>query len=156
MSHASYENAIKLKAIDLEYLARNDANFSQEISQAQDRLSGSALADKLEYDIGMRFVKYIQIYKTLDEACFQIVQPQKVAILQKLLTAVIGRLLELKDELVTVTGTDYHLFDQLLFDHKLTPYDIQIPPPRVHQKQPVLEKIRIQIENSTTVSKISL
>ena len=40
------------------------------------------------------------------------------------------RLLELKNEMVNLEFSEYHFFDDVLSDMKLTPADIEIPVPR--------------------------
>lgn len=42
----------------------------------------------------------------------------------------IYRLLELKNEMVNLEFSEYHFFDDVLSDMKLTPADIEIPVPR--------------------------
>ena len=41
-----------------------------------------------------------------------------------------SRLLELKNEMVNLEFSEYHFFDDVLSDMKLTPADIEIPVPR--------------------------
>ena len=52
--------------------------------------------------------------------------PQKRRTIRHLLDGVIGRVLELKNEMVTLELLEFHYFDDILSDMKLTP--VCIPP----------------------------
>ncbi|PAA67765.1 hypothetical protein BOX15_Mlig006146g1 [Macrostomum lignano] len=76
------------------------------------------------------YIKYIQILRKL-EACYdQIVHPQKRLVLRNVLDGVLGRLLELKQEMVDLECLEYHFFDDILSDLKLTPNDVEMPIPK--------------------------
>ena len=51
----------------------------------------------------------------------QVVQPQKRRTIRHLLDGVIGRVLELKNEMVSLEMLEFHYFDDILADMKLTP-----------------------------------
>lgn len=67
------------------------------------------------------YVKYIKIYKNLELCYDQIVHPQKRQLLRQFLDATIGRILELKNEMVNLEFSEFHYFDDILADYKLTP-----------------------------------
>uniref|UniRef100_A0ABM5GM31 IQ and AAA domain-containing protein 1-like n=1 Tax=Pogona vitticeps TaxID=103695 RepID=A0ABM5GM31_9SAUR len=76
------------------------------------------------------FVRYLQTARRL-EACYgQGVHPQKRQVLRKLLDAVLGRILELKQELVELDVSEYHYMDHVLEELKLTPADLEVPIPK--------------------------
>ena len=52
---------------------------------------------------------------------FQVVHPQKRRVLRHLLDGIMGRILELKNEMVLLEFSEYHYFDDVLSDLKLTP-----------------------------------
>jgi hypothetical protein len=72
------------------------------------------------------YIKYILIFRKLEESYDQIVHPQKRRTIRHLLDGVIGRVLELKNEMVTLELLEFHYFDDILSDMKLTP--VCIPP----------------------------
>ncbi|KAL5266277.1 hypothetical protein ACHWQZ_G003637 [Mnemiopsis leidyi] len=76
------------------------------------------------------YIKYIQVFRKLEECYYQIVHPQKRIVLKHVLDGTMGRLLELKNEMVNLEFSEYHFFDDVLSDMKLTPADIEIPVPR--------------------------
>ena len=49
------------------------------------------------------------------------VHPQKRRVLRHLLDGIMGRILELKNEMVLLEFSEYHYFDDVLSDLKLTP-----------------------------------
>lgn len=90
------------------------------------------------------------------ERCYdQIVHPQKRLLLKKILDGILGRILELKQEMVNLELSDYHYFDDLLSDMKLTPADAQVPIPKyfvvdaekvIRDRHAFISSIRNQIE----------
>lgn len=54
------------------------------------------------------------------------VHPQKRRVLRHLLDGIMGRILELKNEMVLLEFSEYHYFDDVLSDLKLTPVSIMI------------------------------
>ena len=51
----------------------------------------------------------------------QIVQPQKRRLIRHVLEGTMGRILELKNEMVQLELLEYHYFEDILVDKKLTP-----------------------------------
>ncbi|EUB64243.1 IQ and AAA domain-containing protein [Echinococcus granulosus] len=76
------------------------------------------------------FIRYIQILRDIERCYDQIVHPQKRILLRKLLDSLIGRILELKEEMVKLDLSEYHYFDDILSEFKLTPTEIQVPIPK--------------------------
>ena len=62
----------------------------------------------------------------LDLAYDQIVHPQKNLTLRVLLDAVMGRLVELKYEMIQLEQSEYHYMDDVIADMELTPHDVEI------------------------------
>jgi len=67
------------------------------------------------------YIKYIQIFRRLEQCYDQVVHPQKRRVLRHVLDGVMGRVLELKNEMVNLELCEYHYFDDVLSDLKLTP-----------------------------------
>ncbi|XP_010793269.1 IQ and AAA domain-containing protein 1 [Notothenia coriiceps] len=80
--------------------------------------------------LAMLYVRYIQILRQLEEVYDQVVHPQKRRVVRAILDGVIGRVLELKNEMVEKEFSEYHYMDDVLHDLKLTPEDLEIPIPR--------------------------
>uniref|UniRef100_A0A8C2F878 Zgc:153738 n=1 Tax=Cyprinus carpio TaxID=7962 RepID=A0A8C2F878_CYPCA len=76
------------------------------------------------------YVRYVQIFRQLEEAYDQSVHPQKRRAIRQVLDSVIGRVLELKNEMVEKEFSEYHYMDDIIQDLKLTPEDLEIPVPR--------------------------
>ncbi|XP_068959245.1 dynein regulatory complex protein 11 [Petaurus breviceps papuanus] len=96
------------------------------------------------------YIKYVQIFRNLENVYDQIVHPQKRILIRQVLDAVMGRVLELKNEMVELEFSEFHYFDDILQDLKLSPEELDIPIPKyfLKEKMEVLrerEKILAQI-----------
>lgn len=83
----------------------------------QDRLAAFQL-------LATMYIKYIQIFRKMEQCYDQIVHPQKRRVLRHVLDGTMGRILELKHEMVNLEFSEYHYFDDVLSDLKLTPVRI--------------------------------
>ncbi|KAL0186135.1 hypothetical protein M9458_017805, partial [Cirrhinus mrigala] len=77
----------------------------------------------------------------LEEAYDQSVHPQKRRVIRQVLDSVMGRILELKNEMVEKEYSEYHYMDDIIQDLKLTPEDLEIPIPRyfIRERNKVLQ-----------------
>uniref|UniRef100_A0A8C8XAF0 IQ motif containing with AAA domain 1 n=1 Tax=Panthera leo TaxID=9689 RepID=A0A8C8XAF0_PANLE len=96
------------------------------------------------------YIKYVQIFRNLENVYDQIVHPQKRLLIRKILDGVMGRILELKNEMVELELTEFHYFDDILQDLKLAPQQLDIPIPKYFLKEKLevikgREKILAQI-----------
>ncbi|XP_060934602.1 dynein regulatory complex protein 11-like [Limanda limanda] len=80
--------------------------------------------------VALFYVRYLQIFRKLEEIYHQVVHPQKRRLIRAILDGVIGRLLELKNEMVEKEFSEYHYVDDILQDLNLIPKDLEIPIPR--------------------------
>ncbi|KAF5402773.1 IQ motif containing with AAA domain 1 like [Paragonimus heterotremus] len=76
------------------------------------------------------YIKYLQVFRNIERCYDQFVHPQKRRLLKQLLELVMGRFLEIKHEMMQLELSDYHYFDDVLVDLKLTPNDVEIPIPK--------------------------
>ncbi|PWA20964.1 hypothetical protein CCH79_00007109 [Gambusia affinis] len=67
------------------------------------------------------YVRYVQVFRRLEEAHNMLVHPQKRRLILLLLKGVMGRVLELKYEMVEKEFSEYHYVDDILHALKLTP-----------------------------------
>ncbi|NXK55998.1 DRC11 protein, partial [Chauna torquata] len=81
------------------------------------------------------YIKYMQIFRNLEKAHDQLVHQQKRAVIRQVLDGVIGRILEMKKEMVALENSEFHYIDNILEDLKLLPEDIEIPIPRYFIKE---------------------
>nr|AAI24724.1 Zgc:153738 [Danio rerio] len=87
------------------------------------------------------YVRYVQIFRHLEEAYDLSVHPQKRRVIRQVLDSVMGRVLELKNEMVEKEFSEYHYMDDVIQDLKLTPEDLEIPIPRyfIRERNKVLQ-----------------
>ncbi|XP_075437478.1 dynein regulatory complex protein 11-like [Ascaphus truei] len=67
------------------------------------------------------YVKYLQLFRKLEWVYDQMLHPQKRRMVRQVLDGVMGRLVEIKHQLVDTQLSEYHYMDDLLQDLKLTP-----------------------------------
>ena len=78
------------------------------------------------------YIKYLQIFRKLEESYDQMVHPQKRMDIKKALEAVMGRLLEVKELLVLLNKkVNFINLDDVLVDLKLAPEVLEVPVPVV-------------------------
>ena len=77
------------------------------------------------------YIRYLQIFRALEESYDMTVHPQKRIDIKKTLEAVMGRVLEVKETLVTLkNGVNFINLDDVLVDLKLTPDVLEVPVPK--------------------------
>ena len=76
------------------------------------------------------YIKYVQIFKNLEDCYDQHVHPQKRLDVKEVLEAVMGRMLEIKQYLTNLSGLKFIHFDDILVDLKLIPETLELPVPR--------------------------
>ncbi|XP_076848767.1 dynein regulatory complex protein 11 isoform X2 [Brachyhypopomus gauderio] len=81
------------------------------------------------------YLRYLQIFRALEAVYDQIVHPQKRRAVRLVLDGVMGRLLELKNEMVELEASEFHYFDDMLQDLKMTPEDLEVPIPRYFARE---------------------
>ncbi|KAM9475080.1 dynein regulatory complex protein 11-like [Clarias gariepinus] len=96
------------------------------------------------------YVRYVQIFRQLEEAYDQIVHPQKRRLIRDVLDGVIGRVLELKNEMVEKEYSEYHNLDDVIRKLKLTPEDLEIPIPKYF----IIEQRKVLEERAATLASI--
>ncbi|GBG87220.1 hypothetical protein CBR_g45279 [Chara braunii] len=115
-----------------------DLQWRGSINELIDQLETERLLDvssdgKSWTDIAYVYIRYIQIYRQLEEAYDQVVHPQKRVDLRFTLEACIGRLLEIKYWLVKLNHLHEAVsLDDILLDLKLSPDVLEIPVPQFY------------------------
>lgn len=107
---------------DLEKLAVNDFEF-----QAAEAQFDKSIAQNRVFEL---YVKYIILANKLDEIYDQMLQPQKRVVVKKLLNACLGRVCELKQDLVNIDMMEFSYNDEIMAKLKLTPHDIETNIPK--------------------------
>ncbi|NXJ89338.1 DRC11 protein, partial [Corythaixoides concolor] len=96
------------------------------------------------------YIKYMQIFRNLEMAHDQLIHQQKRIVIRQVLDGVIGRILEIKKEMVALENSEFQYVDNTLEDLKLLPEDIEVPIPRyfikekleaLNQREKILDQI---------------
>uniref|UniRef100_UPI00398F25C7 dynein regulatory complex protein 11-like n=1 Tax=Pristiophorus japonicus TaxID=55135 RepID=UPI00398F25C7 len=96
------------------------------------------------------YIKYVQIFRSMEALYDQIVHPQKRRVIHHVLDGIIGRILELKNEMVKLEFSEFHYYDDVLQDLKLTPEDLEIPIPRYFLK----DKLKVLKDRENILARI--
>lgn len=76
------------------------------------------------------YAKYIIAANRLETVYDQMVQPQKRVIIRKLLDSTLGRVIELKHDLVAIDMMEFSYNDDVVKELKLVPQDLELKIPR--------------------------
>ena len=135
MSNIQYE--LKLKE------ALNDLmdNYQMEFLPYEDAKTANKLKAKKKpkewFDFyAQLYIRYLETYKKLEDTYDQLMHPQKRNALFPILKKTLGRVLEIKDDLVMfnthtkAVNSKFVNMDELFFDLKILPEKLEIPIPR--------------------------
>lgn len=85
------------------------------------------------------YAKYVTIANRLEEIYDQLLQPQKRTLIRKLLDSCLGRVVELKFDLVMLDFSEFNYNDDILDKLKLTPLDLEVRIPRYFIRERITE-----------------
>ena len=98
---------------------------------------GQVLTGKAEKDrevayraVSKLYLQYVKIFRTLDSCYDQMVHPQKRLLLRKLLDSSIGRILELKHDLVNLDNLEYSFHDATMAELGYNPMEVELIVPK--------------------------
>lgn len=141
MSNETYDKLWRDAQIDLDDVIHVDSIF-QNTKPQKDR-------KKMHKTVAELYVRYIVIYNKLEEIYDQIIQPQKRQLIRKLLDSTLGRILELKHELVEIDLSEYNYYDDVLLKYGILPQETEMKIPnyfRREREEEILQR-RTFIEN---------
>ncbi|XP_066045406.1 dynein regulatory complex protein 11 [Chamaea fasciata] len=87
-------------------------------------------SEKVMKMLATAYIQYLEIFRNLEAAHAHLIHQQKRAAVRQVLDGVIGRLLEIKREMVALEKSECHHMDGILMDLKRIPEDIEIPIPK--------------------------
>ena len=99
----------------------------------------SILSSKPEKDreaafktVSKLYLQYVEVFRNLETCYDQIVHPQKRILLRQLLDASIGRILELKHEMVNLDNLEFSYHDETAAELKMNPTETELVIPRYY------------------------
>lgn len=133
-SHAYYNNMWAEMMKEIRYI----------MSDEKKRANAASNADRkkmfqLIFDV---YLKYLKVYKHMDEVYDQIVHPQKRLVVRKMLDLIIGRLLELQANLVLCELSENYYFDEMALYEGMLPRELDMPIPKYYYCDPTPEMIQ--------------
>ncbi|CRK93455.1 CLUMA_CG006991, isoform A [Clunio marinus] len=127
MSNSTYNNLWKSTQNELEKLATHDFEYQATEPQFDKHL--------IQMRIFELYAKYVIIGNKLNEIYDQMLQPQKRVLVKKILDACLGRVCELKQDLVKIDLSEFNYNDEIMMKLKLTPFDLEIEIPKYFQRE---------------------
>lgn len=85
------------------------------------------------------YVRYSLISNKLEQCYERVIQPQKRLLIKRSLNASLGRVLELKHELVNVGLSEYNYYDDVLTERGVTPQEAELRVPRYFTRERIAE-----------------
>ena len=94
------------------------------------------------------YLQYVKIFRTLDSCYDQMVHPQKRILLRKLLDSTIGRILELKHDLVGLDNLEYSYHDSTMAELGYNPKEVELIVPKfiIHDRLDQINYWKEQME----------
>ncbi|NXO07276.1 DRC11 protein, partial [Oriolus oriolus] len=91
--------------------------------------------EKVMKMLATAYIQYLDIFRNLEEAHDHLIHQQKRAAVQQVLDGVMGRILEIKKEMVALEKSECHHMEDILMDLKRVPEDTDIPIPKYFVKE---------------------
>lgn len=85
------------------------------------------------------YVRYVLACNKLEQCYDQVIQPQKRLLIKKSLNACLGRVLELKHELVNIDLAEHNYYDDVLIERGVTPQEAEIHVPKYFRRERIAE-----------------
>lgn len=85
------------------------------------------------------YVRYILTCNKLERCYDQVIQPQKRLLIKRSLNAALGRVLELKHELVKIDLSEHSYYDDTLIECGVTPQEAEIRVPSYYTRDRITE-----------------
>ncbi|NWZ64698.1 DRC11 protein, partial [Acrocephalus arundinaceus] len=120
--------------------------------EREDFLQPEEDREKVMKMLATAYVQYLEIFRKLEAAHDHLIHQQKRAAVRQVLDGVMGRILEIKKEMVALEKSECHYMDGILMDLKRVPEDIEIPIPKYFVK----ENLRILREREEYLHEILL
>lgn len=140
MSNKTFNHLWHRTQYDLEKTAVVDFEY-QAMDPHPDRHS-------IQFTVFEIYAKYITICNRLEEIYDQMLQPQKRTLIRRLLDCCLGRVVEIRLDLVNLDFSEFSYNEDILEKLKLTPLDLQIRIPRyfIRERKGEIEERRKFIE----------
>lgn len=127
MSNSTYDEIWRAAQRSLEEIVAADSNLQGSTPQRDRR--------RIHQSIAELYVRYIAVANKLETCYDQILQPQKRMLIKKMLDSTIGRVIELKHELVEVDLSEHSYYDDILLKYAFTPQEIELRVPSYFRRE---------------------
>ncbi|XP_011311368.1 IQ and AAA domain-containing protein 1 [Fopius arisanus] len=131
MSNVTYDELWRDAQCSLDEIIQADSNLQNSKPQ-KDR-------KKIHRNVSELYIRYIVICNKLEQCYDQVIQPQKRSLMRKLLDGTLGRILELKHELVEVDLSEYNYCDDVLMKYGILPQEAELKIPTYIRRERITE-----------------
>lgn len=127
MANHVYDEMWRQAQDDLELLTIKDFEH-QSVETEFDKTKAQTIVFEL-------YLKYIILSNQMEEIYDSYVQPQKRLLVRKLLDCCLGRVLELKYDLVNIDMMEFNYNDEVMEKLRLTPLDVELRIPKYFRRE---------------------
>ncbi|NXM37064.1 DRC11 protein, partial [Oxyruncus cristatus] len=107
---------------------------------------------KVSKMLATSYIQYMEIFRNLAAAYDHLIHQQKRAAIRPVLDSVMGRILEIKKEMVKLDNSECQYLDDILMELKRPPEDIEIPIPKYF----IEENLEVLQQREKTLDEILL
>lgn len=131
MSNATYDELWRMAQMSLAETIQADSVL-QNAKPQKDRKKAHEI-------IAALYVRYILASNKLERCYDQVIQPQKRQLIKRSLNATLGRVLELKHQLVNIDLSEHSYYDDALIECGVTPQEAEIRVPSYYRRDRITE-----------------
>lgn len=136
MSHKLYDQMLSEAVSEFTDLYQAEFKPYDQLTADGKKLTGVKKPAEWLQIYAQLYISYIQTFKKFEEVYDQIIHPQKRVIVKQMLDNTMMRIVELRKDLVMfnvstkAVNSDFVNFDELLFELKILPEQLEVPIPR--------------------------
>lgn len=136
MSHKLYDNLLSEAISEFTDLYQAEFKPYDQITADGKKLSATKKPSEWFQIYAQLYINYVQTFRKFEDVYDQIIHPQKRSIVKKMLDNTMMRIVELRKDLVMFNvgskalNSDFVNFDELLFELKILPEQLEVPIPR--------------------------
>lgn len=153
MSHKHYDNLLSEAISEFTDLYQGEFRPYDQLTADGKKLTAIKKPNEWLQIYAQLYINYIQTFKKFEEVYDQIIHPQKRLIVKNMLDNTMMRIVELRKDLVMfnistkAVNSDFVNFDELLFELKILPEQLEVPIPRyLKDEDQKLAKRRVIID----------
>ena len=148
MSHKYYDNMLSEAVSDFTDLYQAEFRPYDQLVADGKKLSAVKKPSEWLAIYANLYINYVQTFRKLQDVYDQIIHPQKRIVVKKMLDNTMMRVVEIRNDMImyntstSAKNSDFVNLDELLFDLKILPEQLEVPIPRYLREDDEKTKIR--------------